>query len=125
MPSRKFKPVKPQPAGPWRWASGAVALVRAPLEWIGRNEQSVLIALLLIVLALWGFWTLAGEVSEGGTKRFDEWALRSLRHVDNPAKPLGPEWLAEVGRDMTALGGIAILTMLTLAVAGFLWLRRM
>jgi undecaprenyl-diphosphatase len=30
-----------------------------------------------------------------------------------------------MGRDLTALGGMAVLTLLTLAVTGFLWLRRM
>jgi undecaprenyl-diphosphatase len=31
----------------------------------------------------------------------------------------------EVARDLTALGGVAFLTLLTLSVAGFLWLRKM
>jgi undecaprenyl-diphosphatase len=39
--------------------------------------------------------------------------------------PIGPEWLHEAGRDLTALGGVAVLTLITVAVAGFLWLRRM
>ena len=43
----------------------------------------------------------------------------------DPAEPLGPPWLAEMARDITALGGVAVLTLLTLLVASFLALRRL
>jgi undecaprenyl-diphosphatase len=56
---------------------------------------------------------------------FDEWAIRAMRNADDPAKPIGPAWLHEAGRDLTALGGVAVLTLITVAVAGFLWLRKM
>ena len=45
------------------------------------------------------------------------------RRSDDPVKLLGPDWLVEVGH-ITALGGIAVLSLLTLTVTGFLWLRR-
>ena len=48
-----------------------------------------------------------------------------MRQPDDPAKPIGPPWLAEVARDVTALGGVAVLTLIAIAVLGFLWLRRM
>src|SRR5690606_9934798 len=38
--------------------------------------------------------------------------------------PLGPPWLEEVGRDITALGGNAVLILLTLAVLGYLLMDR-
>ncbi|RYZ98946.1 MAG: phosphatase PAP2 family protein, partial [Moraxellaceae bacterium] len=41
----------------------------------------------------------------------------------NPADlsdPIGPRWVEEIGRDFTALGGNAVLTLLTLATVGFL-----
>ena len=99
--------------------------IRKVLRWIGIHEFSVLIALLLLMGAVWAFIELADEVMEGSTQKFDDWAIRALRRPDDPATPLGPPWLAEMGRDLTALGGVAVLTLLTLAIAGFLWMRRM
>jgi undecaprenyl-diphosphatase len=47
-----------------------------------------------------------------------------LRRPNNPAMPIGPDWIVEVGRDLTAVGGVAVLLLATLAVAGFLLLDR-
>lgn len=99
--------------------------VRGLFDWVGKNEPVVLAALLVLVLSVWGFVSLADEVREGDTLRFDEWAVRVLRQADDPSHPLGPRWLVEVGRDITALGGVAFLSLLTLAVLGYLLLQRM
>ncbi|MDZ4819799.1 MAG: phosphatase PAP2 family protein [Planctomycetota bacterium] len=103
----------------------SLATVRGLFDWIGRHETSVLVAMLGIVLVVLLFVNIADEVTEGDTLKFDEWAVRVLRNPDNPERPIGPRWLAEFGRDLTALGGVAFLSMLTLTVCGFLWLRRM
>ena len=58
------------------------------------------------------------------TQHFDERVLLSLRRADNPEEPLGPRWLAEAARDVTALGGVAVLTLVVCAVGGFLVLVR-
>ena len=87
-----------------------------------------LVAALLVVAGTWGFIAIAGEVTEGDTQTFDKWAVESLRKPDpNPPPanavaqvPIGPKWMQEVGRDITGLGGIAILGLATLAVAGYL-----
>jgi len=93
-------------------------------EWLGRHEYMVLLAVLIIVAGTWGFIALADVVIEGRTQSFDESILRALRRPDNTAIPIGPDWMAEVGRDLTALGGVAVLILATLAVAGFLLLDR-
>ncbi len=59
---------------------------------------------------------------EGETHAFDTAVLLALRSPTDTADPLGPGWVEELGRDVTALGGIGVLVALTLAVAGFLWL---
>lgn len=100
-------------------------MVRRGLEWIGQYEQSVLVALLVLVASTWLFIALADEVVSGDTGRFDEWSVRVLRNPEDPADPIGPRWLEEVGRDLTALGGMTFLALLTATVAGFLWLRGM
>src|SRR5688572_9413380 len=104
---------------------GAVNVVRAVRRWIGLHELGVLLSLAIAALAIWGFVELADEVREGSTAPFDEWAVRALRRADDPAQPIGPRWAAEIGRDLTALGGIAVLLLLIAAVSGFLWLKRM
>jgi undecaprenyl-diphosphatase len=102
-----------------------VYTVRTVLEWIGKYELSIMLAMLLFVGAVWAFVEIADAVSEGRTMKFDDWAIRTLRDARDPARPIGPAWLAEVGRDLTALGGIAVLTLLTATIACFLWLKRM
>lgn len=94
------------------------------LNWFRNQPRIVTVSALLVVLTLWGFLELAEEVFEGETHHFDEWLLLSLRQPDNPAEPIGPPWLKEVARDVTAMGSPAILSFFTLAVAGYLYLDR-
>lgn len=91
-------------------------------SWIRNREFSVLVVLFLIVLALWGFVELADEVMEGETAGFDERLLLSMRTPGEVENPVGPPWIEEIGRDITALGGNAFLTLLTAAAFGFLLL---
>jgi undecaprenyl-diphosphatase len=94
------------------------------MERAGGRESLVLAVMLVIVGGTWGFVLLADEVREGGTQRFDDWAIRALRQPDDPAQVRGPRWLQEVARDVTALGGVTVLTLVTLAVAGYLLMER-
>jgi undecaprenyl-diphosphatase len=97
--------------------------LKRAVEWLGSHTGSLLVAALLVVVCIWGFIAIADEVKEGGTRRFDDWAIRALRKPSDPAQPIGPAWLAEVARDLTGLGGVAVLSLMTAAVVGFLWLR--
>jgi undecaprenyl-diphosphatase len=95
--------------------------------WIGAvREQGwwVLGAVLLIGAALQGFAELADEVEDGETHAFDRAVMLGLREAGDPADPLGPAWIEFVARDLTALGGTAVLVLLTLAALGFLLLSR-
>lgn len=89
----------------------------------GRIELWVLTLLLLIVGGVWGFIELADEVMEGETRALDRKILLSLRSTGDLADPIGPHLVEEVMRDFTAMGGIAILTMLSLAVVGYLLMQ--
>lgn len=86
-------------------------------------EPRALVALLVAAACLWIFVALADEVVEGETHAFDEAVLLALRNPTDPADPLGPGWIEELGRDITGLGGIGVLAILTLSAAGFLWLQ--
>lgn len=90
------------------------------LWWIGSRELLMLVSLFALMGATWGFVELAGEVLEGDTRAFDHTVLMAMRDPTNPSDPLGPPWVEEVGRDITALGGNVILTLLSFTVIGYL-----
>ncbi len=90
--------------------------------WLGEREPVVLLSAFLVIAGILSFIEIADSVREGETTHFDAWAVRSLRKPDDPAVPIGPRWLHEMGRDATALGGIGWLVSFTLVVAGYLWL---
>ena len=91
---------------------------RSLLAWLGVHGNLFIVAALAVVGGIWGFVELLDAVQEGETQKFDEWMITWLRDHE------GPKWLQEVGRDFTALGGVAVLALVTAAVAGYLLLRR-
>lgn len=84
----------------------------------------MLVAILVLLGAGWVLLELADEVLEGETRRIDERLLLVFRADSDPADPLGPDWAEETARDVTGLGGVAVLCFVTLAAAGFLALQR-
>src|SRR5690349_3006289 len=84
------------------------------------NEVGPLLSVSACGFFAWAFIALADEVREGETHAFDSWLLLALRDPQNPANPLGPSWLEESARDITGLGGYAILTLITLAAVTYL-----
>jgi undecaprenyl-diphosphatase len=97
---------------------------RSLLGVVGRFELKVLIAAGLVIAAVWAFIAIAGEVVEGDTKHFDERIMQALRRADDPATPLGPEWLQLGARDITSFGNSMILGLITAVVAGFILLHK-
>jgi undecaprenyl-diphosphatase len=98
---------------------------RAAARWVRSNvELGALIVLAFAVMGVWAFAELADEVVEGATSNLDRDLLLLLRTSADPADPIGPDWVEEIMRDFTAMGGIAVLTLTTLAVAGFFLLQR-
>lgn len=100
------------------WAL-AVALGR-----LARREAVLLVAVLAVVLGVWAFVEVAQGVVEGGARAVDERLLRLMRRPDDPARPVGPAWLADAARDVTALGGAPVLVFVVLAVLGYLAFER-
>jgi undecaprenyl-diphosphatase len=75
------------------------------------------LGLALGVLAL--SW-LGSEVLEGDSFALDKAILRGLRSANDTALPIGPAWLKSAAIDITALGGVTVLTLITMLVVGFL-----
>lgn len=84
-----------------------------------KRETSLLVALLAVGLALWGFLHIAEEMGEGETRPFDTAVLLAMRTGDTH-DPIGPAWLEFAARDVSALGGFTVLTLLTVLAGGFL-----
>lgn len=84
------------------------------------REPLVFVAALIVVLGIWGFAALLGEVREGETANFDSRILHAFRRADDPAKLIGPKWVESIVRDATSLGGVLVLFLVVITVAIFL-----
>lgn len=92
------------------------------MPFFKRLETRALVIWLAFAAAIWGFFDLAGEMSEGELSAFDRRALLALRNPNDLNDPLGPRTLEEAVRDVTALGGFTVLTLVTVvAVLLFLF----
>jgi undecaprenyl-diphosphatase len=71
------------------------------------------------LLLCFGF--IAQEVIEGEPIAFDRRVMLALRHASDLSLPIGPSWLPEAARDVTALGSTVVLGTLLLVVTGYLF----
>jgi undecaprenyl-diphosphatase len=99
------------------WGAARATDFSAWREWLaGRMpEISLLVCLLLMAGGVWLFLALADEMREGELERIDTRLLMLLRSGGDPADPIGPAWVEEAMRDLTALGSIVVLAIITLA----------
>ncbi|HEX2528909.1 MAG TPA: phosphatase PAP2 family protein [Geminicoccus sp.] len=87
---------------------------------LGRHEFLLLSGFCAVAAILLSFGMLAEEVVEGESLRLDRAILLALRNPADLADPIGPEWLEQAARDITALGGLTVLTLVVLGTIGFL-----
>jgi undecaprenyl-diphosphatase len=97
--------------------SGVVARL---LNAVGRHELGVLVAFAGLVCGVWLFIAIAGEVMEGDTDTVDRALLLAFRNSD--LTPIGSPAIQDAARDVTALGGIVVLLLLTVTTGVFLFL---
>ncbi|MEZ5959160.1 MAG: phosphatase PAP2 family protein [Hyphomonadaceae bacterium] len=92
-----------------------------PKTWLtlARREIVPIAIFLGVLLPILAFFEIAEEVGEGETRWFDESVLLALRTADF-ADPIGPRWLEMSVMDITALGGFAVLALVTLFAVGYL-----
>lgn len=91
----------------------------ASLRTLVRTEIVGLASLAAAAACGLAFIQIADEVTEGETHAIDETILLSLRQVDRQ-DPIGPRWVEIMFTDLTSLGSTTILTLVTLAVLGYL-----
>ena len=75
---------------------------------------------ILLIGGIWFFLEIAALVMKQKTIAFDQLVRQSAIF----SQPIGPAWLLIVVRDITALGGYTILTILTVLVTLYLSLQR-
>jgi undecaprenyl-diphosphatase len=105
----------------WRpWLRRRRSDVATGAAWLARRmpELGLLVSLLVVIGGLWLFLWVAGEMQEGDLRQVDRTLLLLFR--DAAGNPLGPPWLEEAMRDLTALGSTIVLTIIVLATAGYL-----
>ena len=102
----------------------AFSFAQRLLARLGRYELSLLLVPGFVAGAVWLFIELADEILEGETHRIDRALLLAMRKAGDLAEPIGPRWLEEMMRDVTAFGSPGPLVFLTLAAVIYLLLRR-
>lgn len=69
------------------------------------------------------FGALAHEISEGEPLGFDRTIITALRHAPHYSQPIGPHWFNNAMVDLTALGGVTVLTLAVILATALLLLR--
>ncbi|MCI0573383.1 MAG: phosphatase PAP2 family protein [Myxococcaceae bacterium] len=80
---------------------------------------AVSVVLGLSLLCVWLLWSGAPLPPS-----LDSALLRAMRDPADPARLLGPSWVVDTVRDLTALGSGVVTTGLAVVLAGALWLQR-
>jgi undecaprenyl-diphosphatase len=86
----------------------------------GRPEVWTLAAVFAIAGLVLAFGHIAEEVLEGDAAKFDQRALLLFRNPSDVSDPIGPPWMEEMARDITALGSFAVLSIVVSAVVIYL-----
>ena len=91
------------------------------LNLLRRIESRALLLVIAFAGALWAFFNVGSEVGEGDTAALDRHILLALRNPANISDPIGSRSFEESMRDITALGGFTVVTLVTVVgVAAFL-----
>jgi undecaprenyl-diphosphatase len=100
--------------------AGTMQRLRYLLRRASRVEKRTLAGIVIVAVLVLTFAVLADAVTDGNTQSFDERLLLLFRTASDPAVTIGPIWFKEAMRDITALGGTVVLTIIILSVTGFL-----
>lgn len=90
-----------------------------------RIEFSVLLAGIIVAGGLWGFLEMIKVARDATARSFDTQILLAFRETGSTDNPLGPPWLEEAVRDITGLGSMVVLVLVTaVAIVYLLLIRR-
>jgi len=95
------------------------------LHGLVTGEAWLLASIALVSGLILAFLQIADEMIEGEMEAFDNAILMLFRDPANLDSTIGPPWVHEMVRDVTALGSFALLGLIVLAVCAYLLLARM
>lgn len=99
-----------------------IARSRRVVAWIRENfDLTILLMLALLAGGLWAFAEVADEVIEGESDAYDRMIVDFFGLGEDAERGA---FAQEIWRDFTALGGVALLTVATIGVAGYLIIRK-
>lgn len=93
---------------------------RRPEGW---NEFVAVLGIITFCAATWLFVELADDAPEGDYLEMERTIMLMFRHADT-GQPIGPHWLPDAVRDVTALGSAIVLIVLALLILGYLCITR-
>jgi len=88
------------------------------------KEFKILLYFFFIALIIFSFLEIAELVDKGTIQNYDIAILKSLRNPNDLQDAIGPKWIEVIFRDITALGGVAIISLSTILIIGFLLLQK-
>lgn len=89
------------------------------------GEAWLLAAIAVFSGLILAFLQIADEALEGEMEEFDNSILMLFRDSGNVDQVVGPVWLHEMVRDITALGSFSLLGLIVLGVCAYLVMARM
>jgi undecaprenyl-diphosphatase len=89
------------------------------IQWLGGCDAAVLLAVLGIAAGVGTFAWVAGAVNAGETQGIDSRILLAMRQPAGLA-PMGSPAFQQAARDITALGSLVVLGLITLIACGLL-----
>jgi undecaprenyl-diphosphatase len=97
-----------------------------PQRWPHERGDRRLLAIVAVILVLcvWLFVELARNAARGDYLEYENQILLAFRTTDDPARGIGPYWMPEMARDVTALGSAFVLTLVTVVIIALLIMRR-
>jgi undecaprenyl-diphosphatase len=98
----------------------AATSIKLPL-W-RRFEFNMLLAGVIVAGGMWGFIELLDVARSATPHTFDTDILLAFRVAGDPSDPVGPLWVEEAMRDLTALGSTSVLLFILLSVIFYLLL---
>lgn len=91
---------------------------------VGAGRLGLIAVVIGFAALVFAFGLIAEEVMEGDTHKLDMAVLMAFREPGNRAELIGPLWLEEMVRDVTALGSYFFIFLILAASVGYLLLVR-
>jgi len=105
-------------------AAEPTAGAKVSLRFWEKIELSVLLAGVIIAGGLWGFVEMTEVARDTTAHAFDTQILLAFREAGSTDNPIGPPWFEEAVRDITGLGSMVVLVLVTAATIFYLLLIR-